>query len=722
MTLRRKALLIIAVTLISLIGILYAVSRFVFIEGLSEIEELDVHKQVEQAAGVLSNELANLEANTANWSAWDNTYVFIESGDEEYIQSNLTDETFINLQLNLMLFIHSSGQVVFSKVFNLNDQEEVPISSSMRQYLLDDIFIPSSLVTENMRSGVILFDEGPMYIVAQPILTSHYEGPNRGILIMGRYLDSKVMEHLSQLMKFPITIHTIDDIRMQAEFEEALSSLSEEESVYLRTANTQYITGYTILKDVFGNPSLVLRMNIPREIYNRGLNAVYSYVLAAVLLGFTRLVKGVESIATGGSVTDRLPVIGTTELATIASTINGMLAALQESEDDLRNSESHYRLLAENVSDVIFTIDMDMKSNYISPSVINLIGYSNEEIPAVLQGEVLTSDSWDTAMKVYKEEMEIEETGPSDLARIRTIELEGKHRDGSLIWVEVNFSFIRDMSGLAIGIMGIARDITERRQASDELTRLYEHEKDLRQELEEEIHKRTEFSRALVHELKTPITPVLASSDLLVEELKDKALLGLAQNIKDGASNLNKRIDELLDLAKSEIGTLQLNISGTDPLNLLKEVVRGVIPMAMSYKQDIKIDLPDHLTTIWADADRLRQVVLNLLNNAFKFTSSGGTITIRAREDGINLIVEVQDTGRGISEEDRERLFEPYYRTEGDRARLSGLGLGLSLSKRIIELHGGLIWVESKKGKGSTFGFSIPLDSTIDKVKDVERG
>jgi sensor domain CHASE-containing protein len=117
MTLRRKALLIVAVTLISLIGILYTVSRFVFIEGLSEIEELDVHKQVEQAAGVLSNELANLEANTANWSAWDNTYVFIESGDEEYIQSNLTDETFINLQLNLMLFIHSSGQVVFSKVF-----------------------------------------------------------------------------------------------------------------------------------------------------------------------------------------------------------------------------------------------------------------------------------------------------------------------------------------------------------------------------------------------------------------------------------------------------------------------------------------------------------------------------------------------------------------------------------------------------------------------------
>jgi len=196
----------------------------------------------------------------------------------------------------------------------------------------------------------------------------------------------------------------------------------------------------------------------------------------------------------------------------------------------------------------------------------------------------------------------------------------------------------------------------------------------------------------------------------------------LAQNIRDGASNLNKRIDELLDLAKSEIGTLQLNLSSVEPLKLLDETALSVIPLAMSYRHDINLELPNYLPAVWADADRLRQVVLNLLNNAFKFTPAGGTITLRAREDGTNLIVEVQDTGRGISMEDRERLFEPYYRTETDRARLSGLGLGLSLSKRLVELHGGLIWVESQKDKGSTFGFSIPLEATVQSVEDVKTG
>jgi PAS domain S-box-containing protein len=413
-------------------------------------------------------------------------------------------------------------------------------------------------------------------------------------------------------------------------------------------------------------------------------------------------------------------VAGTAELATIASTINGMLAALQESESELRESESHYRLLAENVTDVIFTMDMNMKFNYTSPSVLALIGYSIDEIPALTVDEVLTSDSRDVVMKAFTEEMAIEKAGAGNLARLRTLELEGRRKDGSTVWAEVNLSFLRDTSGRAIGLMGVARDITERRRASDELTILYEHEKDLRQELEEEIHKRIEFSRALVHELKTPITPVMASSDLLLEELKDKTLLGLAQNIRDGASNLNKRIDELLDLAKSEIGTLQLNLGSVEPLKLLSEVALSVLPLAMSYSHDINLELPDYLPTVWADADRLRQVVLNLLNNAFKFTPDKGTITLRAREDGTNLIVEVQDTGRGISKEDRDRLFEPYYRTERDRARLSGLGLGLSLSKRLVELHGGLIWVESQKDKGSTFGFSIPIEATAQSVEDAK--
>ncbi len=183
----------------------------------------------------------------------------------------------------------------------------------------------------------------------------------------------------------------------------------------------------------------------------------------------------------------------------------------------------------------------------------------------------------------------------------------------------------------------------------------------------------------------------------------------LVQSISRSASNLNQRIDELLDLARGETGMLQLTLETLDPIPLLQEIGSEMTPVALHNGQSLTVELPSSIPTVWADRARLRQVVLNLLSNAFKFTPAGGKITLRAKEDSANLVVEVQDTGSGISKEDQEHLFEPYYRRVTDRERLGGLGLGLAISKGFVELHGGQIWVKSKKGKGCTFGFSLPL-------------
>jgi signal transduction histidine kinase len=131
--------------------------------------------------------------------------------------------------------------------------------------------------------------------------------------------------------------------------------------------------------------------------------------------------------------------------------------------------------------------------------------------------------------------------------------------------------------------------------------------------------------------------------------------------------------------------------------------------VALRNEQDLKIELPDSLPTVWIDEERFCQVVLNLMNNAFKFTPSGGQVTLKARQKDANLVVEVHDSGQGIDKADQRLLFEPYQILKGDKEHLSGLGLGLSLSKQLVELHGGQIWVESQKGKGSTFGFSLPI-------------
>ena len=227
--------------------------------------------------------------------------------------------------------------------------------------------------------------------------------------------------------------------------------------------------------------------------------------------------------------------------------------------------------------------------------------------------------------------------------------------------------------------------------------------------MEAEVQRRIRFTRALVHELKTPLTPVLASSELLVAELNQEPWVSIAGNIHRGALNLSKRIDGLLDLAKVEIGILQLNTKMVDVQQLLQRVTNDMAAMVSRNGQSMILDLPPSLPLVWADEERLQQVLLNLLVNASKFTPERGVITLKAEEKGAELVVEIHDTGPGIPEEQQTRLFQPYYRYLSDREQLHGLGLGLALSKLLVELQGGRIWVISKVGEGSTFGFALPM-------------
>lgn len=258
-------------------------------------------------------------------------------------------------------------------------------------------------------------------------------------------------------------------------------------------------------------------------------------------------------------------------------------------------------------------------------------------------------------------------------------------------------------------VLGHSMDITERERAETKVQELYEQERKLRQELEAEVERRILFTRALVHELKTPLTPVLSSSELLVAELHEEPWLSLARNIHGGASNLTKRIDDLLDLAKVELGTLQVNPKPVGVRRLLRRIAGDMATVISSNGQSLNLALAPSLPLVWADEERLQQVVLNLLINASKFTHEGGKITIKAKERDAALVVEIQDTGPGIPEEEQARLFQPYHQRINDREHLGGLGLGLALCKYLVELQGGQIWVESQVGKGSTFGFSIPL-------------
>ena len=224
------------------------------------------------------------------------------------------------------------------------------------------------------------------------------------------------------------------------------------------------------------------------------------------------------------------------------------------------------------------------------------------------------------------------------------------------------------------------------------------------------------FIDTLSHELKTPLTSIIAAAGLLEEELQsttDESHHKLILTIIRNANSLESRLAELLDIVKTGSGKLQIQFEPVDIKSLILGTCMQISPLLRNKGQKLNTDLPDSLPIIRGDGQRLEQVLLNLMTNATKFTQDGGNITVKVRQQDTGLVVEVKDDGIGIPKEQHDRLFKPYSRVHADRQRHPGLGLGLALSKQVVELHGGRIWVDSEPGKGSTFSFFLPRRPTI---------
>ena len=219
------------------------------------------------------------------------------------------------------------------------------------------------------------------------------------------------------------------------------------------------------------------------------------------------------------------------------------------------------------------------------------------------------------------------------------------------------------------------------------------------------------FIDTLSHELKTPLTTIIAAAGLLAEELEvrgDESCRKLSQTIIHNANTLEKRLVELLDIVKTGSGKLQLQVEPVDMKSLILGTCMQVGPILHNKDQKLDTEIPETLPIIRGDGQRLEQVLLNLVTNAVKFTPERGNISITVREQNGGVIVAVKDDGIGIASEEKDRLFKPYSRLSADRQRHPGLGLGLALSKQVVELHGGKIWVDSEPGKGSIFSFVLP--------------
>jgi signal transduction histidine kinase/CheY-like chemotaxis protein len=241
--------------------------------------------------------------------------------------------------------------------------------------------------------------------------------------------------------------------------------------------------------------------------------------------------------------------------------------------------------------------------------------------------------------------------------------------------------------------------------------RLYQQLEQQSAELAEASRHKSEFLASMSHELRTPLNAVIGFSEVLLErmfgDLNDRQEDYL-RDIHSAGRHLLALLGDILDLSKIEAGRMELDLTTFPMEDVLTQALSLVRERATLHGIDLTLDIADSLGVVTADELRLKQVLLNLLSNAVKFTPDGGRVDVRSWRDGDAVLVTVTDTGIGIDPADQERIFDSFQQGERSASTSEGTGLGLTLSRRIIELHGGRLWLSSTPGEGSTFGISVP--------------
>jgi len=233
-----------------------------------------------------------------------------------------------------------------------------------------------------------------------------------------------------------------------------------------------------------------------------------------------------------------------------------------------------------------------------------------------------------------------------------------------------------------------------------------------RSQLREQFEQRIHFTLSLVHEIKTFLTPLIAASEMMQQHTEDGSLKRLSGTIFSAVTGLESRVEELFDYAHGEIGDLGLHCSSVQPASVLQNVRDYAANVALKNQQVFQSEISPDLPLLWADEERLMQILLNLLNNAFKYTQQGGNIKLRAWHEGKLVFFQVADDGPGVNVAELSKIFEPEYRKK-NKSRGSSMGIGLPLSSMLAKLHGGRIEVESSESAGSKFTLVLPARENV---------
>ena len=373
-----------------------------------------------------------------------------------------------------------------------------------------------------------------------------------------------------------------------------------------------------------------------------------------------------------------------------------------------------YKNIVERSPDGIITLDLGGMVTSCNIAAATQVGFSKNELIDKTYTEIGLFENKDIPryQAMFTSTLQDEAVEPLEINLIR--------KDGSSFFAEIRINPLKE-NGRTIGVQAITRDITGQKQAEKELKKSKRKIELQNIKLKKLDELKSSFLNVASHELRTPVTPIKGYLQMLLNEKigsiteEQKKILKIIQR---NTNRLDHLIQDILDISRLESDTMRFIPEKTDVKTMVEETVETMQSSADVKNIKINLELKDDIPELTIDKERIKQVIINLLNNAIKFSPDNSSINVKARREKDDILFEIQDFGRGVPEDKQIKIFETFYQVDskGDR-KFGGVGLGLSISKGIIQAHSGDIWVESTLDTGSTFRFTLPLEP----VGDIEK-
>lgn len=478
MKLLKKTLILVTITMICLFITVQGITHFILLQNALNVEQRTMQNHAERVMNALKIELNQLDSTAIDWSAWDDTYNFVQTNNTEFIELNLADETFSNLRVSFMLFFNTSGEIVFAKTFDLLTQTEIGTPPE----LIDKIKSDNSLIFhESEKSCIngIILSSTPALISSHPILTSTKEGPIQGTLIFGRFLDEIEINLLSELVNLPISVQVINE-HMSQEFQVVNASLSKEKPIFINPINDKFVAGYVLFEDINGEPCLIMKIEQTRDYYIQGFNSAiyFSTVLAIlsaifattiafalrkfVLTPLSNVVHIIKKIGSTNDFSKRIPVKGNDEISELAKEINRMLTTVEEAGEKLKIERDRAQKYLDIAGTIIVALNLEGRITLINRAGCKILGCTQENI---------VGKNWFDNFIPERCRRELEALFKSILSTEGYIYYENPvlTKDGKerlISWCNIA---LKDLEGKTIGTLSAGMDITEQKMMEEAL-------------------------------------------------------------------------------------------------------------------------------------------------------------------------------------------------------------------------------------------------------------